>query len=238
MSPPQRHWDARAAANFMFGGAGAGLIVAAALIGERYSLLAGSVMIAAGLSAVWLEIGRKLRAVHVLFNPFTSWMTREAFAALMLLPLAFFDLLLAAPMALVFLYCQARMLRAAKAIPAWRAAQVVPLIVTTGLAEGAGIALWFSEDPALLLLFAIAVAMRLFAWWRYRAAVRSSALEPAGRTLLWVGTAAALALLPLAAPLAGLAAAAAGWTLKFALITRASFKQGFALPHLPVRGTR
>jgi phenylacetyl-CoA:acceptor oxidoreductase subunit 2 len=238
MNQPQRHWDARAAANFMLGGAGSGLIVAAALAGEPYALLAGAVMIAAGLGAVWLEIGRKLRALHVLFNPFTSWMTREAFAALVLFPAALFYPLLAAPVALVFLYCQARILRAAKAIPAWRAPQVVPLIVTTGLAEGAGLALWFSTHDALVALFALAVAARLVAWWRYRAAVRSTALEPAGRALVWIGSAAALALLPLAAPLAGLAALATGWTFKLALVTRASFKQGFALPHLPVRGSR
>ena len=238
MNAPQRHWDARAAANFMLGGAGSGLIVASVLIGEPYALLAGTAMIAAGLAAVWLEIGRKLRAAHVFFNPFTSWMTRESFAALVLFPAAFFYPLLAAPVALVFLYCQARILRAAKAIPAWRAPEVVLLIVATGLAEGAGIALCFSDDPSLLLLFAFAVVVRLAAWWRYRAAVRSSALEPAGRALVWVGSVAALGLLPLFAPLAGVAAAAAGVTLKFALITRASFKQEFALPHLPVRGTR
>jgi phenylacetyl-CoA:acceptor oxidoreductase 26-kDa subunit len=38
--------------------------------------------------------------------------------------------------------------------------------------------------------------------------------------------------------LAGLAALATGWQFKVALITRAAYNQGFALPHLPVRGTR
>ena len=42
---------------------------------------------------------------------------------------------------------------------------------------------------------------------------------------------------PLAA-LAGLAALGAGWLVKFTLVTRASFNQGFSLPVLPVRGTR
>ena len=37
---------------------------------------------------------------------------------------------------------------------------------------------------------------------------------------------------------AGGAALAAGAWLKFALVTRASFNQGFSLPHLPVRGGR
>jgi phenylacetyl-CoA:acceptor oxidoreductase subunit 2 len=55
--------------------------------------------------------------------------------------------------------------------------------------------------------------------------------------LVWIGTVAALAL-AFAPPLAGLAALAAGLWLKFALVTRASFNQGFSLPHLPVRGGR
>lgn len=244
MSRPQRHWDARAAANFMLGGAGSGLIVASAFIDHRYALLAGLALVGAGLGAVWLEIGRKLRALHVLFNPFTSWMTRESFAALVLFALglgAFLTgkaLAAAALAALAFLWCQARILRAAKGIPAWRSPDIVALIVTTGLAEGAGLALFFSSEDRMLALFAFAVSARFLAWRRYRAALRNGALEPAGKALVWIGTGAALALLLVAAPLAGLAAAGAGLWLKFALVTRASFTQGFSLPHLPVRGTR
>ena len=37
---------------------------------------------------------------------------------------------------------------------------------------------------------------------------------------------------------AGLVATLAGAYFKMSLITRAGFNQGFALPHLPVRGTR
>jgi phenylacetyl-CoA:acceptor oxidoreductase 26-kDa subunit len=36
--------------------------------------------------------------------------------------------------------------------------------------------------------------------------------------------------------LAGLAALAAGWRLKFVLVRRAAYNQGFSLPQLPVRG--
>jgi phenylacetyl-CoA:acceptor oxidoreductase subunit 2 len=239
----QRHWDARAAANFMLGGAGCGLMAAAVFAHSPFTVVVSLVLIATGLTAVWLEIGRKLRALHVLFNPFTSWMTRESFAALLLFPLGLGSIFvpaalpLAAAAAAAFLYCQARILRACKGIPAWRAPEVVPLIVFTGLAEGAGIALLFSTDRTLIALFVFAVAARFIAWRRYRAAVTTGALDSAGRALVWIGTAAALALL-LVPPLAGLAALAAGWWLKFALVTRASFNQGFSLPQLPVRGTR
>jgi phenylacetyl-CoA:acceptor oxidoreductase subunit 2 len=241
----QRHWDARAAANFILGGAGSGLMVAALFVpGPSVPVIVSLLLIASGLTAVWLEIGRKLRALHVFFNPFTSWMTRESFAALLLFPLGVGALFVPAALPLpaaaaaTYLYSQARILRAAKGIPAWRAPQVVPLIVLTGLAEGAGIALLLSSHTPLLIVFSVAVIGRVIAWRRYRAAVKADALEPAGKALVWIGSVAALALVFVVPPLAGLAALAAGGWLKFALVTRASFNQGFSLPHLPVRGAR
>ena len=63
------------------------------------------------------------------------------------------------------------------------------------------------------------------------------ALEPSGRILVYAGTAVPLALLaiglllpglaPGANMLAGLAALAAGWRLKFVLVRRAAYNQGF-----------
>jgi phenylacetyl-CoA:acceptor oxidoreductase subunit 2 len=248
----QQHWDIRAALNFMLGGTGAGLMIVSSLPGreDSYVILVSLGLVAAGLGAVWLEIGRKLRALHVFLNPLTSWMTRESFAALLLFPLglgAFLaaKLLPAAALAAVaFLYCQARILHGAKGIPAWRAPEVVPLVVLTGLAEGAGALVLFSVQPLVLAVLGIAVVARALAWMRYRAAVRSAALEPAGRSLAWIGSVAVLALagaglyVAEAAYLAGLAAIATGWHFKLALVTRAALNQGFALPRLPVRGTR
>jgi len=249
----QQHWDARAALNFMLGGTGSGLMIAAALATpeSRVPVLLSLVLVATGLAAVWLEIGRKLRAVNVFFNPFTSWMTRESFAAVLLFALGAgalwrpqWFLPAAAAAALVFVWCQGRILRASKGIPAWRAPQVGLLIVSTSLAEGAGLCLLFTTAPLLLAWFGLALLLRAIAWTRYAAAVRSTALEAPGKALLQLGTVAALALafagywVPAAAPLAGAAAIATGLWLKFALVTRASINQGFALPHLPVRGTR
>jgi phenylacetyl-CoA:acceptor oxidoreductase 26-kDa subunit len=250
----QTMWDARAALNFMLGGAGAGLLAASVFFRAEpfVPVLVALALIGAGLGAVWLEIGRKLRAIHVFFNPFTSWMTREAFVAVVVFVLALSALALrnqllyyaAALAALGFLYCQARILFGAKGIPTWRAREVVPLIVTTGLAEGLGLALLFEAPAHLLVLFAVAVILRAWAWARYRAAVKSSHLVSAGTVLLRLGTLAALALavlgffVPLVAPLAGLAALAAGWNFKFRLVTRAAIRQDFTLPHLPIRGAR
>lgn len=249
----QRYWDTRAAANFALGGTGAGLLFLSIFTStEKIPVAIGMVLVAAGLGAVWLEIGRKLRAIHVFFNPFTSWMTRESFCAAVLLMAgmtfivtgekAF--LFVTAIGAAAFLYCQARILRAAKGIPAWRAPQVVPLVVATGLAEGTGLALLFLASPKLILAFSILLLVRLWAWQRYRTSVKAHALELPGQVLVVGGTGAALALALLAyfvpgiAALAGIAAIAPGWWLKHALVTRAAHKQGFSLPHLPVRGTR
>lgn len=250
----QQHWDARAAANFMLGGTGAGLMLAGALAARDtpYPAALSLALVAAGLGAVWLEIGRKLRALHVFFNPFTSWMTRESFAAVLLFALAGAAMGLkdetllgiAALAAVAFLWCQARILHASKGIPAWRAPALVPLVVTTGIAEGAGLCLFFSGAPLALAWFALAVIARALAWSGYRRAAQIPALAPAGKALTRYGTLAALLLalaavfVPQLAPLAGFAALAAGWHFKFALVTRAAFNQGFAIPRPPVRGSR
>jgi phenylacetyl-CoA:acceptor oxidoreductase subunit 2 len=177
-------------------------------------------------------------------------MTRESLAALLLFPLglgAFLSsqfLPAAALAAAVFLYCQARILHGAKGIPAWRAPEVVPLVVLTGLAEGAGALVLFSSRPLALALLAAAVIARAAFWMRYRQAVSNDALESAGKALVHIGTSAVLVLAAAsfyvaeAAYLAGLAAIATGWHFKLALVTRAALNQGFALPRLPVRGTR
>ena len=275
----QRHWDWRAACNFMFGGAGAGLIIVTLLIAPPRppaALFTGLGLVALGLTAVWLEIGRPLRALHVMFNPFTSWMTRESFAALALFPLAIAAAIdsaaalavSAALAALVFAWCQARILQASKGIPAWREPSLGWLVMATALTEGAAIASLFAafgagagaargdgSAPALEGWLALALVARGLAWPLYRQRVTPglsrdarSALEGAGRILMQLGTVVPLALLaasfaidavaPAAAALGALAALAAGWQFKFVLVTRAAFNQGFALPQLPVRGTR
>jgi phenylacetyl-CoA:acceptor oxidoreductase subunit 2 len=267
----QGHWDVRAATNFILGGTGSGLLIAAALTahatpGWKPFVAFGLALIAAGLAAVWLEIGRKLRAVHVFFNPFTSWMTRESFAALVVFALGALALVLGrlwvaqavGLAALAFVFCQGRILLASRGIPAWRTPGIVALIFATSLAEGGGLfvaikSTLIGTPPTLwLAAFALVLIARTAAWSRYRrrlgAGAPRSALESSGRILIYGGTAAPLALLaiglmlPSAATgadlLAGLAALAAGWRLKFALVRRAAYNQGFSLPQLPVRGSR
>jgi len=269
----QTNWDFRAAFNFIFGGAGAGLLVVAAFSGLagdalRAEILLGMALIGAGLVSVWFEIGRPLRAMNVGFNPYTSWMTRESYAAGAVFALglaaAWFGsqalAQAAALAALVFAYCQGRLLKAAKGIPAWRVPALAWLNFTTALTEGAGLfvalaALFDTPAQGVLAYFSLALIARGLAWSIYRGSVAKiaarpalAALDRAGKILIQFGTLAPLALLLLgvlaadvariALLLAGVAALAAGWQFKFVLITRAAYNQGFALPHLPVRGTR
>jgi phenylacetyl-CoA:acceptor oxidoreductase subunit 2 len=271
----QTSWDWRAAGNFICGGAGAGLIVFAALSGPvwpafTWLVLVGLALVGLGLFCVWLEIGRPLRALHVFLNPRTSWMTREAFTATLLFPVGLASAAavpscawVAAALALVFVYCQGRMLQGATGIPAWREPLLSPLIVVTGLAEGAG--LFFLTAPlhatgtaAMLTIFGALVLVRALVWFAYRRRLAATtapgagaALDHAGRVLQIAGTLVPLGLTamiaagmvsaaqtPFVAAIAGLAAAAAGAYAKYAIVTRAGFNQGFALVHLPVRGAR
>jgi phenylacetyl-CoA:acceptor oxidoreductase subunit 2 len=162
---------------------------------------------------------------------------------------------LAGALALAFVYCQSRILFGAKGIPAWREPLLVPMIVLTGLTEGAGLALLlqpatvFNESRLLALACALALARLGVSWaYRLRLTKRASAAldgpirgmqiaDAASVSLLLALAATGAAALPLVASL-GLLLAVTGAALKYALITRAGFNQGFALAHLPVRGVR
>ena len=271
----QTSWDWRAAGNFVCGGAGSGLIVFATLAEAQGTalallMLAGLALVGLGLFCVALELGRPLRALNVYRNPLTSWMGREAWAATALFPAALAAAWgvpgfawLAAALALAFVFCQARLLQAAKGIPAWREPLVVPLLVTTGLAEGGGIffalAPWHRTGTLWLLFgFGALVLLRVLVWLAYRrnlanpiAPAAATALDRAGRALQLPGTLAPFVLIAAialgavsgaatawVAAVAGLAAAAGGAYTKYTLITGAGFNQGFALAHLPIRGAR
>ena len=262
----QYHWDWRAATNFMAGGAGSGLIVSGALAGAQPGpLLLGAVVIVAGLSAVWHELGRPWRAINVTRHAATSWMTRES----MVVPLLFAAVgaawfgvpaarWAAAVFALAFVYCQGRMLHASKGIPAWRVPQLVPLIIATGLAEGLGMWLvWHAATAAAPVAawwaFAALLVARVALWFAWRRRVRTAAparaaIDAAGNVFKFLSALAlAAALVAIVLPtggiglrvlqaLAGVLALAGGLWFKYTLVTRGGFNQGFALPHLPVRG--
>ncbi len=204
----QSNWDWRAAANFIFGGAGSGLTIATALAALTTGfwspelMFAGILLMMTGLGFVWLEIGRPWRALNVFLHPGASWMTREAITAALFIPIGFLSVfwpailvLLAGPvLALAFVYCQGRILQASKGIPVWREEAIVGLIVSTGLAEGFGVfaaAMLFFGDGGmatlLKMLAATTLGMLLVAragfWMLYLSRLRNNAPEKSAAVL-------------------------------------------------------
>jgi len=265
----QTNWDWRAAGNFIGGGSGTGLLLSVPFSGGADAALLtllGLALMGAGLSCVWLEIGRPWRALNVFRRPATSWMTREAMVA----PLVFASggavvwrgggalEWLVACLALAYVYCQAHMLQGGRGIPAWRHPRVIPLIMVTAIAEGsclcvavlaaAGQVVTASALPWLAVAALLARAAVLTAYRRgLSGAAPTQSLAVLDGYLVADRLLSAVAVMGIAAGAtlaggrwllvcAGLAAVAAGWLLKFTIIVRAAFNQGFALPMLPVRG--
>lgn len=269
----QPYWDSRAAGNFVFGGAGAGLLAFAALcppFSHRifiFGAAGGLALVGAGLGCVFLELGRPMRALNVFLRPQTSWMSREAITASLLFACALLQVALANAilglvsgiLAIVFLYCQARLLKAARGIPAFREPAIVPLIFTTGLVEGGALLILIqnalgSSSRVVIVLTAVALAARFFVWRAYRSRLSTPGAAPkgavaalsridaplalAGHLLPLVLIAIALgepAVAALCASAGAVLALGAGPFLKFVIITRASYAQGFAIPHSPAR---
>ena len=188
----QKHWDWKAAGNFICGGAGAGLFAFATLA----SFWQGSpspigwvamAIIAFGLFLLLFKIGRPWRFIYVLLQPQRSWMTREAWIAAGFFPLGALAMWFASPalmlaaaiVGLLFLFSQAMIIKEAKGIPAWRTPAVVPLIVVTGIAEGSGLflaatALLRAPMPlaeAAAIAAVILAALRSWTWRSYLAAL-------------------------------------------------------------------
>lgn len=182
----QRNWDWRAAANFIAGGAGGGLLLWASIAtaevdATRTAILLGMILIGSGLTCVWFEIGRPWRALNVYRHFATSWMTREAVVALLLFAAGGLAFLTARPLfvtlsgilGLAFLYSQARILAANKGIPTWRHPRSIALMMATGLAEGGGflacvLALSSSQPGSWTLIGLVAlIAIRAYVWESY-----------------------------------------------------------------------
>ena len=272
----QTYWDWRAAGNFIAGGSGSGLLLITAIAGlqggpVRWLTVLSLILVAVGLSLVWLELGRPWRFMHVFFNPHTSWMTREAIVAMPLLALGLAAVLTnrlelvwtAAIVGMGFLYCQGRILIAAKGIPVWRTPRIMALILSTGFSEGCALyvllAPWLAPGavatafPLVTILLLAALAGRLYAWSVYRNGLKGKApkaalavLDRSNLLFITLGhiipafSLIAGMLLPGArlffALLAGAGAVAAGWFIKSVIITRAAYNQGYAIEHTPARG--
>ncbi len=170
---------------------------------------------------------------------------------------------IAAVLGLLFLYCQGMILKEAKGIPAWRTPPIVPLIAVTGLTEGAGLLLAMLPlrpeltpvAPPVAAAMLVLVAARGLVWMTYSTGLRNAGAPTRTFEVLnayrpWFfafGLAVPIVVVtfgfivtPIATllfALGGFSAFSAGWALKFILVTRAGYNQGFALNHTPVRGS-
>lgn len=163
----------------------------------------------------------------------------------------------AAALGLAFLYCQARILRASHGVPAWREPSLQWVIIVTGITEGLGLLLFLSFFVGPLPAWAIPTSLAsliaragVWEYYRHRLNPRVPVLAIAALSqislpvhLLGHALPAMLLLVSLVAPrpgvtavVAGIAMVAAGAWLKFAVVTRAAFTQGFSIPVVPMRG--
>jgi phenylacetyl-CoA:acceptor oxidoreductase subunit 2 len=261
----QPNWDWRAAGNFMLGGTGGALMFMTALLWFKQmppaavSALALA-LVSLGLFLVWLEIGRPWRFINVFFHPQTSWMTREASVAVVLFVLAVAGIALHKPLVillaglagLVFLFCQAQILRASKGIPAWREPAIVPLIMTTGFCEATAILSCIAHLLGTLpiravYLLIVLLVLRQTAWRIYRRRLAQAGapqqtqrvLADIGWIQVFIGNLGPALLLIMA--LAGdmldavllvsmsFLIVVSGWLMKFTIVARAAQVQGYAL---------
>ncbi len=173
----------------------------------------------------------------------------------------------AAMAAFLFLVCQAGILHAAKGIPSWRAPLIPWMVVASGGLEGVGLvglaaasggAYHFTPEAGaseLAIAGFLLVLMNTGLWTAFRSTAESAGIAPLSRAVIGAasqhlylghGLAATLFLCALVLQrfswtllaLAGIAAIAGGFFMKFTLIVRAGYHQGYALPKLPQRGSR
>jgi phenylacetyl-CoA:acceptor oxidoreductase 27-kDa subunit len=288
----QQFWDWKGATNFILGGMGSGLITMAwlgLLVGQinahflPWINAVGASIMALGLLTLLFKIGRPFRILNALRRPQSSWMSREIYLAAVFFPAVALDFLpyvaglhvfgpqglsvlhgIIGLFGMAFLFAQARILFAAKGIPAWRAPLIPWMIIATGLFEGVGILAVaqaafpgaFANPEYLMATGSFLAAINFILWQTYRIKAKDFGIGPlaqkefrsASFLLVMVGQ-----LIPwliftgmqitsdlnsmLAFAVAGLGALFGGWLWKKTVLLNASYQQGFALPRVPQRGS-
>ncbi|MCP4412019.1 MAG: phenylacetyl-CoA:acceptor oxidoreductase [Gammaproteobacteria bacterium] len=266
----QKIWDIRAACNFIGGGTGSGLLILSAILivmeqPFQLLILTGVICILLGMFMVFLEIGKPWRSLNVFFHPQTSWMTREGIIIIpLLLSTGFIYLfqdhslnkIVAGMMglfAVTFLYCQVRILQAAKGIPAWCHPALKPYIFISGLAEALGVAVILPGTDSQLLLISLALALliRFILWRNYSQKLHSEKRTEASCKVIdgifqkvLITHCLALALLisfwftgsTIVLVISGVLTTSIGWYCKIIIITKAAQTRSFLIPRTPVRG--
>jgi phenylacetyl-CoA:acceptor oxidoreductase subunit 2 len=241
--------DILSTADFTLGGAGAGLLLLASLaaLTQFFAaplVIAGLVLLVLG-HAIALVRGSRPAGV-------SKWRRNQAIAAAVAAVISAAALSMPEVMPLVWvpaalsLIFQGRILDSTADRPAWRSPLVVPLLLVSGVAEGAGLLLLLAPlcleqqpDWTAGLLLGL-LAARLFVWMTYRRRIMAASppvnvarvLETFSTPFALGGNVAPVLMMMIAAggqaelaaagmPAAGLAALAGGWALKVMLITRA-----------------
>ncbi len=167
--------------------------------------------------------------------------------------------LLAALFGVGYLYSQAQILKASQAIPAWREPLIVPLFVVTGLVEGTAVYVLLLvilgvSEMWLTAVFFLLLIGRFGLWLTYLRKLTTPGQAPeqtvaeltaANRLVTPIGHIVPLLMLIAAffmpsggiilGALAGLSTLFGGWYLKFIIIARAAYNQGFAIERTPAR---
>jgi len=182
----QRVWGLPAVANFILGGAGAGLYLLSSL---RLLTRAGSgpegplaaALVSLGFLALTHEAGRPLRGIYLLSNLRSSWISIELFAGVLFMSAAILDWLfpltvmrlLAVCGALLFIMSQGFVVYRARAITAWNVPMIPLLFLLSALAMGGGLLLLLSAighmplEKGILTVLLIVLISDMAAWVLY-----------------------------------------------------------------------
>lgn len=189
--PPKKQtvWRWPAVINFSLGGMGAGLY----LWGLLLSLLQGQwpasfafkvgapLLVGLGLLSLTHEAGRPLRGIHLWRHVRSSWMSREAVAAGIFMPLAVLDWLFPHPAlravaglaALFFMIAQGFIPYRGRGVTAWYVPHVPLMFATSGPMTGFGLLVilasisGFVVPPLLWWLGVLFIVANAAVWWHY-----------------------------------------------------------------------
>jgi DMSO reductase anchor subunit len=185
-------WGWPAVVNFVLGGTGAGMFIVGGLIGffDKNLLnvvpykdfgLYSACLAGVGLAAPGIEAGRPLRAIYLLSNLRTSWMSRETLLGILFVGFALADwhfrasLLggLAAVAAVGFLISQGFVIFGARGVKSWNVGVIPLLFLTSGLVLGSGLLLLSASlnlsvlDETVLITAIAILVVNLWIWLVY-----------------------------------------------------------------------
>jgi phenylacetyl-CoA:acceptor oxidoreductase subunit 2 len=204
----QTIWGRPASANFILGGAGAGLYLFSFITGVLQdgalavskplsSGLVGPVLVALGFLALAIEAGRPLRGIHLFRHLRRSWISRETLFAGLFISAAVIDRMfpdslfriVAAAAGLGLMVSQGFILFQAKAITAWNVPLMPLFFTSSGFTSGGAVSLLIGAltksalSSSTIVLVMIALSTTLVIWLLYLYRSRGIAFREATEEL-------------------------------------------------------